>query len=122
THEAGHAEIERVSARLDLNGREITIAGRGNGPVDAFVHALREHCGLDIHVMNYHEHAVGSGEDATAAAYVQVRVGRDHSVYGVGMHGNIVTATLLAMLSAVNRAERQGLLSITEHAPRVATA
>ncbi len=122
THEPGHAEIERLSARLKLDGREITIVGHGNGPVDAFVHALRERCGFDVHVMNYHEHAVGSGEDATAVAYVQVRIGRDHNLYGVGMHGNIVTATLLAVLSAVNRAERQGLLSITEHATQVVVA
>ncbi len=112
SHETDQAEIETVSARLKLRGDEIAISGRGNGPVDAFVHALREQCGVDIHIMNYHEHAVGSGEDATAASYVQVRVGRDQQVYGVGMHSNIVTATLLAVLSAVNRAERQGLLAI----------
>ena len=122
THDAEHAEVERVNARLKLDGREIAVVGRGNGPVDAFVHALREQCGLDIHVMNYHEHAVGSGEDATAAAYVQVRVGRDRNVYGVGMHGNIVTATLLAMLSAVNRAVRQGLLVVVERPARIASA
>ncbi|MBI5910975.1 MAG: 2-isopropylmalate synthase [Betaproteobacteria bacterium] len=122
THDADHAEVERVNARLRLDGREIAVAGSGNGPVDAFVHALREQCGLDIHVMNYHEHAVGSGEDATAAAYVQVRVGRDRNVYGVGMHGNIVTATLLALLSAVNRAVRQGLLVVAERSPRVVAA
>ena len=60
-------------------------SGAGNGPVDAFIHALRAGAGLDVHVLNYHEHATGSGEDATAVAYVQLRVGTDRTVYGVGL-------------------------------------
>jgi 2-isopropylmalate synthase len=120
THEAGHGEVENVSARLKFNGREINIAGKGNGPVDAFVRALCEGCGIDVHVMNYHEHAVGSGEDATAVAYVQIRIGRDQTLYGAGMHGNIVTATLRAVLSAVNRAALKGLITLREPAQRVA--
>ena len=122
THEAGHGEFENVSARLKFNGREIAIAGKGNGPVDAFVRALCEGCGVDVHVMNYHEHAVGSGEDATAVAYVQIRIGRDQTLYGAGMHGNIVTATLRAVLSAVNRAALKGLITIREPAQRIAAA
>jgi len=120
THEAGHGEVENVSARLKLDGRKITIAGKGNGPVDAFVRALCEGCGIDVHVMNYHEHAVGSGEDATAVAYVQIRIGRDQTLYGAGMHGNIVTATLRAVLSAVNRAALKGLIKVREPALRIA--
>ena len=68
------------------------------------MHALRETYGLEIHVLNYHEHAIGAGEDAAAVSYVQLRVGVDRAVYGVGAHSNIVTATLLAVVSAVNRA------------------
>jgi 2-isopropylmalate synthase len=122
THEAGHGEVENVSARLKLDGREITLAGKGNGPVDAFVRALCEGCGIDVHVMNYHEHAVGSGEDATAVAYVQIRIGRDQTLYGAGMHGNIVTATLRAVLSAVNRAALKGLIKVRGPAQRIAAA
>ncbi len=121
-HEAGHGEVENVSARLKFNGREIAIAGKGNGPVDAFVRALCEGCGIDVHVMNYHEHAVGSGEDATAVAYVQIRIGRDQTLYGAGMHGNIVTATLRAVLSAVNRAALKGLIKVRGPAQRIAAA
>ena len=55
-------------------------------------------------MQNYHEHAIGGGEDATAVAYVQLRVGQDVTVYGVGLDPNIVTATLKAVVSAVNRA------------------
>jgi 2-isopropylmalate synthase len=122
THDAGHGEIEHVNARLKLNGREIAISGKGNGPVDAFVQALCAGCGIDVHVMNYHEHAVGAGEDAMAVAYVQIRLGREQSLYGAGMHGNIVTATLQAVLSAVNRAVQKGLIQVREPAPRIAAA
>ena len=120
THETGHGEIENVTVRLKCNGREITIAGKGNGPVDAFVRALCADCGIEFHVMNYHEHAVGGGEDATAVAYVQIRIGREQTLYGAGMHGNIVTATLRAVLSAVNRAALKGLIAVREPAQRVA--
>lgn len=122
THDAGRGDIEHVTARLKLNGREVTITGKGNGPVDAFVHALKEGCGLEFHVMNYHEHAVGGGEDATAVAYVQIRIGREHSLYGVGMHSNIVTATLRAVLSATNRAVKQKLLEVRQPKAKVAVA
>jgi 2-isopropylmalate synthase len=65
---------------------------------------------------------VGGGEDATAVAYVQIRMGREQSLYGVGMHGNIVTATLHAVLSAVNRAAQKGLVAVREPAQRIAAA
>ena len=122
THESGLGDVEQVTARLKFNGREIVVTGKGNGPVDAFVRALAEGCGLQFHVMNYHEHAVGSGEDATAVAYVQIRVGREQSLYGAGMHGNIVTATLRAILSAVNRAIAKDMLAPREPIQRVAVA
>jgi 2-isopropylmalate synthase len=73
---------------------------------------------LPIHVLNYHEHAIGAGEDATAVAYVQLRAGGG-TVYGVGLDPNIVTATLKAVVSAVNRACAQRSLTL---APRVGAA
>ena len=99
-------------ARLAFDGVEIDLTGAGNGPVDAFVHALREGAGFDIHVQNYHEHGVGSGEDATAVAYVQLRIGSERAVYGVGFDSNIVTATLRAVVSAVNRGLQRGWLTL----------
>jgi 2-isopropylmalate synthase len=109
-HAANGGGVEHLTARLILDGHEQTVSGDGNGPVDAFVHALRETYGFDIHVLNYHEHAIGAGEDAAAVSYVQIRVGADRSLYGVGMDSNIVTATLLAVVSAVNRAIACGWL------------
>jgi 2-isopropylmalate synthase len=110
-HNVADGTIEQLSAHLTVDGREIVLTGAGNGPVDAFVHALRTEGGFDIHVQNYHEHGVGAGEDATAVAYVQLRVGADQTVYGVGLDPNIVTATLRAVVSAVNRGIAQGMLA-----------
>ncbi len=73
--------------------------GRGNGPIDAFVNAM----GLDIRLMDYHEHAIGMGADAKAACYVELRVGNGPTLFGVGIDSNIVTASFKSVLSAVNR-------------------
>jgi len=75
------------------------FAGHGNGPIDAFVNAL----GLEIRLMDYHEHAIGSGADAKAACYVELRVGNGPTLFGVGIDSNIVTASFKSVLSAVNR-------------------
>jgi 2-isopropylmalate synthase len=110
-HNVADGTVEQLSAHLMIDGVETVLTGSGNGPVDAFVHALREDGGFDIHVQNYHEHGVGAGEDATAVAYVQLRIGSEQTVYGVGLDPNIVTATLRAVVSAVNRGIAQGMLT-----------
>jgi 2-isopropylmalate synthase len=109
-HNVADGTIEQLSAHLMIDGTETVLTGSGNGPIDAFVHALRHDGGFDIHVQNYHEHGVGAGEDATAVAYVQLRIGAEQTVYGVGLDPNIVTATLRAVVSAVNRGIAQGML------------
>jgi 2-isopropylmalate synthase len=120
-HSAADGAIEHLTARLKIDGVEAVLSGDGNGPVDAFIHALRTATGLDVHVLNYHEHGVGSGEDATAVAYVQLRVGADRTCYGVGLDPNIVTATLRAVISATNRAVERGWARLP-HARQVANA
>jgi 2-isopropylmalate synthase len=113
-HRTGHAGgpgSEQLTARLAIDGVEMIITGSGNGPVDAFVHALRERAGADVHVLAYHEHATGAGEDATAVAYVQLRAG-ERSVYGVGIDPNIVTATLKAVTAALDRGIAQGGIAL----------
>ncbi len=110
-HNVADGTIEQLSAHLLIDGIETVLTGSGNGPVDAFVHALRHDGGFDIHVQNYHEHGVGAGEDATAVAYVQLRIGAEQTVYGVGLDPNIVTATLRAVVSAVNRGIAQGMVA-----------
>jgi 2-isopropylmalate synthase len=78
-----------------------TLEGVGNGPIAAFVDALAT-IGHDIRVLDYAEHALSSGGDATAAAYVECAVG-DQVLWGVGLDANIVTASLKAVVSAANR-------------------
>ncbi|HEX6137268.1 MAG TPA: 2-isopropylmalate synthase [Casimicrobiaceae bacterium] len=122
-HRSGHAgaqdAVEHLTARLAVDGVETILTGSGNGPVDAFVHALREGLGADIHVLAYHEHATGSGEDATAVAYVQLRAG-ERSIYGVGLDPSIVTAALRAVVCAVDRACARGCLHFRQAAPAAA--
>ena len=113
-HASGDGRVEQLASRLKLDGAEVRVHGLGNGPVDAFVNALRSELGFDIHVQNYHEHATGSGEDATAVSYVQLRVGQETAVFGVGLDPNIVTATLKAVVSAANRAIAQRVLALPQ--------
>jgi 2-isopropylmalate synthase len=81
-----------------------TFHGIGNGPIDAFVTALQHQLGLPIRVLDYHEHAIASGADARAVAYVELRFG-EQTVFGVGIHRNIVTASLNAVMSGLRRAQ-----------------
>jgi 2-isopropylmalate synthase len=83
----------------------VTLEGTGNGPIAAFVAALAT-LGVDVRVLDYHEHAMSSGGDATAGAYLECAVG-DRVLWGVGIDPNIVTASLKAVISAVNRASRE---------------
>jgi 2-isopropylmalate synthase len=94
---------DRIAARLLVDGEERIVEGEGNGPIDALVSALRRELEVEVHVRDYHEHAMSRGEDATAAAYVEADVDGD-VVWGVGIHSSIVTASLRAVLNAVNRA------------------
>ncbi len=92
---------EPVQIDVTLAQRQATmhLQGGGNGPIDAFVNAL----GLDIKLMDYHEHAIGSGANAKAACYVELRLNDGPTLFGAGIDSNIVTASFKAVLSAVNR-------------------
>ncbi|MCV7259631.1 2-isopropylmalate synthase [Mycobacterium shimoidei] len=93
-----------VTATVKINGTDTEITGTGNGPLAAFVDAL-SHVGFEVAVLDYSEHAMSAGDDAQAAAYVEARVG-DRTVWGVGIAPSITTASLRAVVSAVNRASR----------------
>ncbi len=99
------SEIRRLTATVKKNGGEVTIEGRGTGPIDAYVDALTKETGKDIKVYSYSEHSVGMGADANAIAFVEAEVGGE-KIYGVGRDPNIVTASLQAVTCAVNRALR----------------
>ncbi|PSR15974.1 2-isopropylmalate synthase [filamentous cyanobacterium CCP3] len=95
-----------ISTTLECGDRVLTRAGQGNGPIDAFVDALD----LQIRVHSYEERAIGHGSDADAIALIEIAADwLEGTIHGVGIHGSIVTASLLAVLSAVNR----GLATLT---------
>ncbi|HTW51215.1 MAG TPA: 2-isopropylmalate synthase [Stellaceae bacterium] len=96
----------RIAAKIVADGADRQIEGVGNGPIAAFVDALRRQCGIDFTFLDYHENAVGSGADAQAAAYVKVRSEDDETLHGVGIDSDIVTASLKAVASAANRVRR----------------
>ncbi len=109
-------EKDALEVNVYVDGELRTLTGTGNGPIAAFVNALGELADdevskgsvlfenrNDIRVLDYHEHALSSGGDALAAAYVECAVG-DQILWGVGVDANIVTASLKAVISAVNRA------------------
>ena len=97
----------KLTATIREQGQERLVSGKGNGPIDAFTDALNRHCGLAVRVVDYHEHAIGAGADATAVSYVEIRMNGEPAVwFGVGIDNNIVTASLNAVVSAVNRALR----------------
>jgi 2-isopropylmalate synthase len=102
THSAGEEE-DRLAARLLVDGVESELQGVGNGPIAALVHGLGQRFGIVVSVRDYHEHAMGRGEDATAAAYVEADVDEE-AFWGVGIHPSIVTASLRAVVNAVDRA------------------
>ena len=92
-----------ITAQLTVDGGPRTIAGTGNGPVAAFVDALRSDLGVDVEVVDYHEHSLGAGADATAVAYVETKDTEGTVRWGVGTDPNIITASLKAVLSATAR-------------------
>ena len=92
-------EPVQIDIRVLHRQAELALQGGGNGPIDAFVNAL----GLDIKLMDYHEHAIGSGANARAACYVELRLDNGPTLFGAGIDSNIVTASFKAVLSAVNR-------------------
>jgi 2-isopropylmalate synthase len=100
---------DTISVRLTDNGQEVTIEGIGNGPIAAFVSALST-LDVDVRVLDYAEHALSSGGDATAAAYVECALG-ERVLWGVGLDANIVIASLKAVISAVNRSERDAVVA-----------
>ena len=93
-----------ITARLRDGDEHVSVTGMGNGPIAAFSQALSS-LGVDVSVLDYHEHAMASGGDAKAASYLECTVG-GRLLWGVGISSSIMTAGLRAIISAANRAER----------------
>jgi 2-isopropylmalate synthase len=97
-----HGAERRVSGVVVLGGVQRRITGSGNGPVEAFVNALRRECGLPVEIVDYHEHSIGKGAGARAIAYVRISLDGEEA-FGVGRHESILTASFSAVLGAVAR-------------------
>ena len=95
-----------VQLTVDMldTGKLISLTGRGNGPISAFCHLMQEY-GINVQVADYYEHAMSSGGDANAAAYLECTI-EGGTYWGVGIDPSTTTASLKAVISAVNRALR----------------
>jgi 2-isopropylmalate synthase len=106
----GHTPIEcsiedqeRYRFSVTYLGNKSDIEGQGAGPLDSFVHAIRDSFSLSCDILDYHEHAMEAGSDSTAAAYILVRTPDGQELFGVGQHRSITKASLLGLVAAVNR-------------------
>ena len=103
---------ELLTLNITRDGKPLQLTGRGNGPIDALVHALA----LPFDVLSYEEKSIGQGSEARAVAFVEITTPSRVTLFGVGMHANIITASILAVLSAVRRADARGLLPAQDKA------
>ena len=101
TH-SSEEDVDQIAAKVTVDGVEHVVEGEGNGPIDALVNAFHRAFGVDVNIRDYHEHAMAASAAATAAAYVEADVD-GQAVWGVAIHGSIVTASLRAIVNAVNR-------------------
>jgi len=100
---SSEGKLTEVTAQLLVDGEHVTVNGSGNGPIDAFVTAVNAALGTDIDVVDYAEHAIGAGKDASAVAYVESRTADGQVKWGIGTDPNILTASFHAVVSTVIR-------------------
>ncbi len=103
---SSEGKLTTVTAQLMVDGQHVAITGTGNGPIDAFVTAINDLLGIDLDVVDYAEHAIGAGKDASAVAYVESRTGTAQVRWGIGVDPNILTASFHAVVSTVLRQRR----------------
>ncbi len=102
--EEGEGGVTRLRGEIELSGESLEIEGEGGGPVEAFISALAASTGHQVRVLDYHEHALGGGADARAAAYVEMRVNEGRTLFGVGVDRDITLAVQRAVVSGLMRA------------------
>jgi 2-isopropylmalate synthase len=102
---ASRPDQQRVFVgELQLDGKSVTIRGRGNGLISSLLAALDADCGLRLEIADFQEHAVSTGAEARAAAYVQCRTADGRTIFGVGVDEDVATASVRAVLSAASAA------------------
>lgn len=92
------------AGRIACEGEERSVSGRGNGLISSVLAALKESFGVALDVVDYNEHAIGHGAEAQAAAYLECRTADGRTVFGIGIDGDVATASVRAALSAANQA------------------
>jgi 2-isopropylmalate synthase len=104
-YDVQHPSAEHCHLRASMRdgGATLTVEGAGKGALEAFVHALEAHLGAALSVADYSEHALGAGSDAEAVAYVKLQTSDGKSAWGAGRDRDIVTASLRAVVGAINR-------------------
>jgi 2-isopropylmalate synthase len=95
--------VSRVTAQVLVDGHHRTLSGQGNGPLNALVNALRDELGLEMNWLDYSQHALTAGSEASAVAYVEVAGADGKPVWGVGMDSSILDASLRAVIAAADR-------------------
>jgi 2-isopropylmalate synthase len=100
--EGGPAGARTFIGHVEVAGERRSLSGRGNGLISSVLDSLRE-AGVELEVIDYAEHAIGTGSDAQAAAYVECRTPEGDTVFGVGIDADVATASVRAVLSAANR-------------------
>ena len=111
------ADSERITLQVENDGRAETWHGQGSGPIEAMVKAVA----LPFDVLSYEEHSRGEGSAAKAVSYIEITTRSRRTLFGAGMHPNIITASLLAIFSAVNRAVAQEALPARADKARTGT-
>ena len=101
----------QLAATVQWQGDILDLEGEGTGPIDAFVQALSTALDRQLRVLDYTEHAIGEGANAQAVAYVEMRIDERQTVYGVGMDANIVSASMRAILSGLQRAPQMQVVA-----------
>jgi 2-isopropylmalate synthase len=99
-----HGAVQGIRLNVEIRGTSHLLVGEGNGPIDAAVHALHS-AGIDVQVRSYEERSMGASSnagDARACAFMEI-ANSEAECYGVGIDSNIVTASIRALVSGVNR-------------------
>ena len=99
----GRGDDQRIVARVMISEQTVTIDGEGSGPIEAFVNGLVETLNEPLNIVDYHEHALDTGKDAQAICLLAIDDGESSRCFGAGLSRNTITASLMAIISAMNR-------------------
>ena len=95
-------QIDEINLSLKINGKTFDLSGRGNGPIDSFIDALKNNEDLNLKISDYQQNAISSGSDASAAAYIELNV-KNKTLWGIGINQNTIVASFQAIINGLNR-------------------